>query len=95
MSEFQGFDMPPAAPSINELMASVVPTHVNEQAIAKAPAEHTAHEPDPEERRLIEEMKLKALAGRTKFATGDPERDLLLYKKFLGVRDQITEMLGE
>jgi len=83
---------------LDALLSSIEPQFVsqrNVEAEMKGPNEHTVHEPDENEQRIIEDMKLRERASRTAFATDDSQRNVFLYNKMKAIAQEITGLLGE
>jgi len=94
MSGFNGFgegDSSPADGLIDSVKGFKAPSE--QQAI---PQERVVHERTPAQEDLAEfqaEMELLDRASKTKFSTGNPERDRHLYLRFRAITDSLTDML--
>ena len=103
MPEFQGFNasspmmgakpMPTFNPVTGNAGAPAKPYTPKPQVVFEDKLEPTPEEVEiQEEIEMQKKMDLIRKASKTKFATGDVERDIYLYKRW---NSFITEMMGE
>lgn len=92
-SNFKGFSghVDPIKGFIQISTQELVP---NERVVFEESKEQQeAVEAQEQLQRLKEEMALANRASRTKFATGNVERDVFLYKEFKGAIDRMVNLL--
>ena len=61
---------------------------------SNVPVEQVAHEPSPEEQEAMQMRREMQMASQTKFATGDMQRDLELWRLIKHLGKVVTEFSG-